>query len=246
MEGRLKMRLVLVNEVLSPRDAGVFFRGIQATLVDAQKEYGVLFESITVENWLDPKVPYVPTNQDCVIYISERNRHPKAAGYHDTDKVHNVPYAYISPQAAGSVFGKIHHPLVQLAHKVGSLLIPTRSFGKFQMLAQGAFLATVHEILEILGDPWIKAISGVMPGTTQDSQGRGWLMEICDPVDKCFVLWTDPVTGQDCVNTDWVLKNFYNKDWVGAVTHNRSIATPFTLGKGGYAFWDNKGVFTKV
>jgi hypothetical protein len=121
------------------------------------------------------------------------------------------------------------------------------TFGKFLMLRQGAFLATVHEILEILGDPQIMSISGKVAGTTTDHLGRGWLMEICDPVDQCFVLWTDPVTKQDCINTDWVYKNFYNQNWVGAVTHNRSVSSPYTFGKGGYGFWvDLKGLFHKV
>ena len=241
------MKLVLVNEVLSSQDAGVILRAIESSLSDAQKEYGVVFDTFAHEDWLDPKKPYIPTGKDFCVYITERNIHNGAAGYHEWDSIHSVPRAYISPAQSRSVFGKFHYPIDAPAHTVGTLHIPERVYGKFMILAQGAVTAAVHEVLEVLVDPKVQSLSGVVAGTTKDAQGRAWIMEVCDPVDRNLYRWTDSITKQDCALPDFVFKSFYNTNSKGQVTRGNSVSHPFTLATGGYAYWeDDKGVLHKV
>lgn len=225
------MKLIIVNEILDDSSAGVALRAVQYLVPLAQLEWGNTFEGFFLETHRDVSKPYVPTGKDSIFYITERKVHPHAAGYHLVNPISKLPEGYISLRNSGSTFGKFHYPIVELAHKIGTLLFPTRTFGKFSILSQGMITALVHEILEAVADPNINMLSEPSPA------GQQWLEEICDPVARNYFKWTDPVTKQDCALPDFVYKAFYSKTATGQMSFLHSISTPFTKAKGGYAYF---------
>ena len=225
------MKLIVINELLDDTAAGVALRAVQYFAPMAQKEWGETFEGFFLESHRDPANPYVPTGKDSIFYLTERNVHPKAAGYHMVNPISKLPEGYISLQNSRSIYGKFHYPIVELAHKIGKLFFPSRTFGKFMILGQGLVTALVHEVLEAIGDPYINALSEPSPA------GQRWLMEICDPVDRNLFRWTDPVTKQDCALPDFVFKGFYTKTGTGQMSFLHSISAPFIKAKGGYAYY---------
>ena len=228
------MKLLLLNEVLPDRDAQIILRAAREHVPKCEAQWDSMFESIELQNWLDPKVAYVQKGDEVPIYITERNAIAGDAGYHDWDSINKVPYAYVSPKNSHFTFGKIHYPIIVKAHMVGLLFIKQRIFGKLAIQSQGLITAALHEIFELIADPELNRGSGNYKNTTKDSKGRSWMIENCDPIARNFTRWTDPVTLIDCVIPDFLGPDFYTLGKPGA----------FTMGRGGYA-WEVKQNGTK-
>ena len=173
------MKLVLVNEVLPDHDAQIILRAAQEHVPKCEAQWDQMFASIELQNWLDPKVPYIQKPDETPIYLTERKAIRGDAGYHDWDSVNKVPFAYVSLKNSHYTFGKFHYPLVVKAHRVGLLFIKQRIFGKFAIQSQGLITAALHEIFELIGDPELNRGSGDYKNTTKDSKGRSWMIENC-------------------------------------------------------------------
>lgn len=244
------MRLVLVNELLNDKDLQQVIRFVQAQLPEVLTCFPELgIKEVVGETWLDPQVFYVPTGKDFVVYLTERNTHTGAA-YHDFVKNPDgtrYPVAWCSlRQSGGSVFGKITHPKVVPAHKVGLLNIPTRTYGTLKV-HPGLATSVMHEIIEASANPWLDKFSGTVAGTTLDAQGRAIFFEVCDPIESIWDIWTDPQTKQEIVSPPFVFTDWYNLNAAGPVCSDGSVTKPFQMSKGGMSFWRNLlGIFTKV
>ena len=137
------------------------------------------------------------------IYITKRNQHLTAAGYHTVE--HGKPAIYIFPKA--DHFGNF------TAGKPAKPFVPARKIGTFTLRARpavpatpdtmrGGQLATIcHEVAEVLGDPLIQTLAN------PDAQGRRLLREITDPVHKLY--YKIVVNGVNCILPNTVLPNWY-------------------------------------
>ena len=213
------MKLVIANEVLTETDAQIGFRSLQYFLPLVQKEWGTLFNDMELVSCLDKTKPYLPSGQDGVIYLTERNRKASAKGYHTVEGI--VPVGYCSLKASGSIFGRVHRPLV----------VRGKTYGKFSFLGMGLVGVVAHELAEIIADPKIQTVAKNL-----DSQMRRWLVEIADPVAKNYLLFTDPATKTDVVLPDVVTRSFYDLQGKAPYSLAHAVSAPFTLGIGGYAF----------
>lgn len=231
------MKLVVVNEILPDKDAQSFLRLAKLKVPDCELQWGKMFDSYEVQTFLDPKVPYVLKAGETPIFLTERKSIRGVAGHHDVEKLADgtkIPTAYISLKESRSIYGKFHYPTVVAAHKLGSILIPQRIFGKFAIWAQGMSAAFLHEIYEIVANPMLDKGSGHVEGTTLDAKGRSWFMEIADH-DRTLQVWKDPVTGQDVTFGNFVWKGFYQFGYSGRRDQFNVLASSFMLGKDGYA-----------
>ena len=231
------MKLVIVNEILPDKDAQTFLRLAKLKVPDCELQWGKMFDSYEVFSDLGVVKTYVLKADETPIFLTERKAIRGVAGHHDIEHLADgtkIPSAYISLKESRSIYGKFHYPTVRLAHKVGSLLIPTRSFGFFRIWAQGMSAAFLHEIYEIIGNPMLDKGSGHVPGTTRDAKGRSWFMEIADH-DRTLQAIKDPITGQDITVPNFVWKNFYVLGFNGQRDQFNAVKTSLILGKDGYA-----------
>lgn len=243
------MKLVIVNELLDLKDAAIFKRLAEYWVPICQgKDTGwdTVFDSIELCHALDPKYPYVEKSGEAPIYLSERNSIKGDAGYHQWNDALKIPYAYCSLANSRFMFGKFHYPLKVLAHKVGTLLVPTRFFGKFSILSQGLGTSFIHEIFEMIGNSALKNVSGAVAGTTLDTKGNAVFMENADPVARTLIDWTDPVTKQDVAVTNFVFKKWYDKNATGQLDEAHACHTPFEVARGGYLFAVKNGRYIKI
>lgn len=245
------MKLVVVNEILPDKDAQVFLRLAQANVPTCEKAWGKMFDSYELQTFLDPAKPYVLKADETPIFLTERKSVRGVAGHHDVEVLPDgtkIPTAYISLTNSRSVYGKFHYPTVVAAHKVGTLLIPQRTFGKFAIWAQGMTSAFLHEIYEIVGNPLLLNSSGKppYPNTTLDSKGRSWFIENADH-ERTQHSVKDPVTAQDCTIPNFVHPNFYKLGATTDLDEFGVVSRPFMLGKNGYA-WQVKpdGTMAKI
>ena len=125
---------------------------------------------------------------DWVVRITEQNRHQGAAGYHDV--VNGSPIAFCSLKASGRVYGTYIKPLVIKGKQITPALY-----------TPGLVTTVCHEIAEMLCDPQIKSISA------KDTQGRTWLIEVCDHVFGSYQNYT--VNGKNCILPDVTTPAFY-------------------------------------
>lgn len=233
------MKLIIVNEVLPPKDPEVFLRLAQEWVPKCQsKEAGwdVLYDDYQLVQDLGATKTYVEKSGEAPFYLTERNAIKGDAGYHNWNDTLRIPYAYCSLKNSRFTWGKFHYPLVVLAHKVGTLLFPTRSFGKFSILSQGLATAFIHEVFETISNPQLKNASGTLAGTTLDSKGEAIFVENADPVARNLIDWKDPVTGQDIAVTNFVFRNWYNLKATGQVDYANLCKSPFDVTRGGYLF----------
>ena len=243
------MKLVIINEVLPVKDAEVFLRLAQYWLPIIQNcktGWNTVFDSVELVNDLGATKTYVEKSGEAPFYLTERKAIRGDAGYHDWNPTLQIPYAYCSLKNSRFVFGKFHYPLKVLAHKVGTLFIPTRYFGKFSILSQGLATSFIHEVFEAIGNPQLKNISGSVAGTTLDSKGRAIFMENADPVARTLFRWTDPVTKQDVAVTNFVYKSWYDKNATGQLDEAHACHAPFEVLRGGYLFAVVNGRYVKV
>ena len=241
--------LVIVNEVLAPKDAEVFLRLAQEWVPKCQSPeagWDTLFNNITLINDLGAVKTYVEKAGEAPVYLTERKAIKGDAGYHDWNATLQIPYAYCSLQNSRYMFGKFHYPLIVLAHKVGSLFFPKRTFGKFSILSQGLSTSFIHEVFEAIGNPQLKNISGSVPGTTLDSKGRALFMENADAVARTLIDWVDPVTQQNVAVTNFLFKKWFDKNATGKLDYAGVCTAPGQVARGGYLFAVVGGKYVKV
>jgi hypothetical protein len=207
--------LCLTNDTLSPADF--------QTLVDAVKYYTPLI----TKAWKLPDVivTTTPIKGAWVVNITDKNRHVGASGYHTV--ANGIPTAWCSPQASGRLWGHYIAPLFLKKVQVhGALYTP------------GLVTTVLHEIAEMLVDPVIQTLSA------KDSQGRQWLVEVCDHVFGTYQVHS---IGQNvCVFPNITTPAFYDLkgkapfDLLGVVT------APFSLTPKGYAYYKGASGLVKI
>lgn len=233
------LTLVIVNEVLAPKDAEVFLRLAQEWVPKCQASeagWDPLYGDYRLVNDTGLTRDYVEKAGEAPFYLTERKAKAGDAGYHDWNDALKIPYAYCSLKNSRFTWGKFHYPLVVLAHKLGTILIPTRSFGKFSILGQGLATSFIHEAFETVGNPQLKNVSGTMVGTTLDLKGEAIFVENADPVARNLIDWKDPVTGQDIAVTNFVFRKWFNKLALGRVDFAGVCKGPFDIRIGGYLY----------
>lgn len=157
-----------------------------------------------------------PSVTDWPVYITSRNRHIGAAGYHTIE--HGVPTAYCLPGTSYNRFGtwRAAKPKTKWRAAVDEYRL------------QGTLAVVIHEIVEMLGDPLVATVS--MP----DTKGRKWLREIADPVAKSS--YAKAFNGKMCILPDIVLPSFYDVAGKAPFSIAGFATAPFTLAPGGYAY----------
>lgn len=177
------------------------------------------FEDVTIS--LKP-----PLATDWVVYITSRNRHSGALGYHTVE--HGVPVSYCLPNTAYNRFGTYRKPFI-----VRGKLI------RAELMRQGMLGVICHEVAEMLGDPLTKTLSA------PDSQGRQWLREIVDPVHG--INYMKVINGKNCIFPDVVLPSFYDVNGKAPYSIKNSLTAPFSLISKGYGYYkDAVGKLVKV
>lgn len=213
------MIIRLVNDALIP-DADF------AKIVSAVK----YFTKLTANAWNIPtvvvEVGNTPDASDWMVYVTDKNRHVGAAGYHTV--VNGIPVAYCSPKASGRLFGTYIKPLVIRGKQIhGGLTTP------------GLVSTICHEIAEMLVDPVIQNFSA------KDSQGRSWLVEVCDHCFGSYMVYV--ADGTKCIIPDVTTPSYYDLNGSAPYTIFGAVDAPFKLTPKGYAYYkDASGKLVKV
>jgi len=193
-------------------------------IVDAVKH----FAPLVTKPWglPDVVVTTTPTVGAWVVYITERNRHVGASGYHTFEN--QVPVAYCSPRAAGRLFGHYIAPLLTKAVVVkGKTIVPAKQIhGAFY--TEGLITTICHELAEMLCDPKIATVSA------QDTLGRTWLVEVCDHVFGSYANYVSGIT--NCILPDVTTPSFYNLTGKAPFSILGAAVAPFTMTPAGYAY----------
>ena len=167
-----------------------------------------------------------PVAGDWLIYLTEKNRHLGAAGYHTV--LNGVPVAYCSPNNSYYMFGRYSKALIVKGKTIHGAVY------------RSGLLGTIcHEVAEMLCDPYIKTVSAI------DSQGRKWLVEVGDHVFGSYKL--EIIDGQNCVLPDCTTPAFYDLNGKAPFSIFGAATAPFTMTPNGYAYSvDATGKFTKI
>ena len=212
------MNICLVNDVgLSDSDFNVIQQAVQH------------FVPLVTSAWKLPAytVTTAKVRQDGAwnIIVTEKNRKQGATGYHAVEN--GLPVAYCSPKACFYTFGKIWK---QITVK-GKVLRPLT-------YREGLITTICHEIAEMLCDQKITTYS------VPDSQGRKWLVEVCDHCFGSYLLYT--VGGQDCILPDVTTPSFYNLKGKAPYTLANAVQAPFTMTPKGYGYYQGAAGLTKL
>lgn len=159
------------------------------------------------------------------IYLTERNRHVGATGWHGIEG--GLPVAYCSPRASYRLFGKYYKPFVIKGKQIYAA-----------RYSEGLVTTICHEIAEMLCDQKITTYSA------PDSQGRKWLVEVCDHVFGSFLIYT--VAGTDCVLPDVTTPAFYDLKGIAPYSLNNAVSAPFTMTVKGYGYYAGAKGLTKI
>lgn len=200
--------LALIN------DEGISSADMQ-TLATALKTF---CDKVTAA-WNLPAVSVVtaPTPGAWVIHLTEAKRMQGALGYHNVES--GLPVAYVSLKAVvGKLWGRYY---------------PARFFKKIQIspaiYSEGLISVICHEVAEMLCDPAINTVSA------KDSQGRQWLVEVCDHCAGSYSTIT--VNGNVCVLPDVTTPAFYDVNGKAPFTLFNSVKAPFTMTPKGYGYY---------
>lgn len=149
----------------------------------------------------------------------------KAYGYHEA--VNGLPISYIRANSFSirSATGLYKAPLIVRGKQVTS-----------ERMADGMATVVMHEIAEMLVDPFIKE-------RHNDATGRAWVLEICDHTKGLFKIVTKNAV---VVAPDFTNPSFYNLKGIAPFSHCNVPLNPFTLVAGAYGYWDNKGTLVKL
>ena len=146
-----------------------------------------------------------------------------ALGYHEV--VGGIPISYASQKAYNRPLGLYYKGLTLK----GRVITKPR-------YSPGCATVALHEIAEMLVDPYIKA-------RKTDGQGRPWVVEVCDHSAGFFKI--DTSVGA-VVAPDFTTPAFYDVAGKAPYSYLGVPTAPFTLVSGGYGYWDNNGKLTKL
>jgi hypothetical protein len=162
-----------------------------------------------------------------LIHLTETKRVTGALGYHTVEG--GLPVAYISFKAVVSkLWGKYYKPLVIKGKTI-----------RGATYTAGLVSVICHEVAEMLCDPVIATLSA------KDSQGRQWLVEVCDHCYGSNDLVT--VDGNVCIIPDVTTPAFYDLKAKGPYTLYNAVTAPFTMTAKGYGYYkDASGKLVKI
>ena len=167
-----------------------------------------------------------PSATDWVVNITEKNKLAGASGYHED--INGVPVAYVSYKTAGRTYGTYLKPMTFL----GKVIHPA-------IYSEGVVTVICHEIAEMLCDPQVNSYS------KPDSQGREWLIEVCDNVFGVYQSIT--VNNQLCVIPDVTTPAFYDQHGQAPYDIFNTIQAPFIMSPKGYGYYyDLNNKLTKI
>lgn len=146
-----------------------------------------------------------------------------ALGYHEV--VGGIPISYASQKAYNRPLGLYYKGLTLK----GRVITKPR-------YSPGCATVALHEIAEMLVDPYIKA-------RKLDGQGRPWVVEVCDHTSGFFKIDT---SAGAVVAPDFTTPAFYDVAGKAPFSYLNVPTAPFTLVSGGYGYWDNNGKLTKL
>ena len=193
-----------------------------AALIDGLR----YFTPLVTQAWGLEAVTVGTDPGDVTVYITERNRHLGAAGYHTVENGKVV--AYISKNATPTLWGRYHKALVFKGRQIHGAVWES-----------GLISVICHEIAELLVDPVIKNYSAL------DIKGRSWLIEVCDHVFGSYSMST--FGNNQCVFPDVTTPNFYKTNSVAPYSIFHGATAPFTMTPKGYGYYrDSTGKLTKI
>lgn len=188
------------------------------TIIDALK----YFIPLVTKAWNQPAIQVGTDAGDWKVYLTERNRQNGALGFHKTEN--GIPVAYISPKACYRLWGHYTKALVVKGITVHGALY-----------TEGLITVICHEIAEMICDPAIQTVS------SQDIQGRNWLVEVCDHVYGSYSQST--FNGNVCIFPDVTTPAFYKNGSIAPYSIYHGAPAPFTMTTKGYGYWkDSKGL----
>ena len=226
------MNIVLVDEMgISYRDAKSLQKALNFFIALVCSAWGKAVPSLSwATNTTGADI--VPKNGDWLVYITERNRGKPGVKGHHGKAMNGVIVAYCSLKAVGgNLFGRYHRPLMKLG----------KTFGVASFMGEGLVTTLAHEIAEMLCD------SNLDQYSDKDKNGLRWLVEVCDPIEGCYLKFTDAERDLDCVLPDIVTPAFYKLDGVAPFALAHSVTAPFTQSAKGEAYGlDPMGKLVKV
>ena len=217
----MNINLVLESESCSTTDFQSIVDAVTQFVPMVTKAWGLPAYSVTSSAVRDPKAWNVA--------ILDTFPNPalmnKAYGYHEA--INGLPIAYIRANSFSfrAATGLYKAPLMVRGRQV----TPER-------MAEGMATVVMHEIAEMLVDPFIKE-------RRADATGRPWVLEICDHTKGLFKIVTKNAV---VVAPDFTNPAFYDLKGIAPLSHCNVPLKPFTLVAGGYGYWDNKGTLVKL
>ena len=210
--------ICLVNDVsIADADMKTLVKGVQA------------FCDKVTGAWKQPSVTVTttPTPGAWLVHLTETKRQLGALGYHTVEA--GLPVAYISFKAVvNKLWGKYYKPLIIKGKTI-----------REAVYTPGIITVICHEVAEMLCDPAIKTLSPV------DSQGRQWLVEVCD---HCYGSNSvETYDGNICIIPDVTTPAFYDLKAKGPYTLLNAVTAPFTMTAKGYGYYkDVTGKLVKI
>ena len=155
---------------------------------------------------------------DMIAYITDRNRHTGAYGYHEVER--GMPVAYISPSALlHKVYGYYAPPRYSLAIKSKGVVITPAKLRTPARYEEGIVTVLVHECLEMLADAHVDKVSA------PDACNEEWLLEPCDHVSGDYII--EQVGPIIAVLPNATLPSYYQLNGVAPFDLNNLSKTPF-------------------
>lgn len=151
-------------------------------------------------------------NAGGIVTFTPRGKAPPASAWW-------LIYADTSDQAGAAGY----HDVTSTGFPQGKIFAMTdRQFG-----LESSVTAS-HELLEMIGDPWIKLISGVY--SSPNGQGRIYAQEMCDPVEADVLGYS--IGGIQV--SDFLLPRYFEPGSPGPYSFEDHLPSPLTLAPGGY------------
>ena len=216
------MNINLVNESpsCSPKDFQSIVDAVTQFVPMVTKAWNLPTYTVTSSATRDPKAWNV-----CILTKFPNPAMGRAYGYHEA--VNGLPIAYIRANSFSTraATGLYKAPLLVR----GKAVTPER-------LGDGLATVVMHEIAEMLVDPFIKErrVAG---------DGKSWILEICDHTKGLFKIVTKNAV---VVAPDFTNPAFYDLKGIAPLSHCNVPLKPFTLVAGAYGFWDNQGKITAL
>jgi hypothetical protein len=207
------IRLTLINDGAVPEDVIAVYKTVLETEIAELKT-----------KWPLPEVEVTTVVQpgDWTAIITTKGRKLGADGYHNVTRA-GIPFALIVPGSGKAPYGT--YRAGRLAFKIGKVLFPARA----EYMRSGVLTVLVHEVLELLVDPFLKTAS------KPDSKGRKWLIEICS-TSVMGGYHMKKIAGKNCVLANISYPSAYELDGVAPFDYMGVLKEPFTVTAKSYPY----------